>query len=370
MNDKKILSIKKLFLLFLLLPGCSFVARWPAFHIEKAKVPQNLYRGVFHVHTEFSHDSKASLETVIRTAETAGLDFVVVTDHNNMNGKAAYEAMPHPENPLLIFGDEISTRDGHLIALGVPEAPSNDDTHADELVKWIHAHGGYAMLPHLIGSKNAWKNLEMKSFDGVDIYNYAHTSFFDASNKLNLALQIVFLPPGPFLRSVEHRSQPMLDYWDKRLEMGKYTAFGSADAHMRFLWNGLTPENYLLYFQAVTTYVWADQFNEKTIVESLGKGKSFIAFEAFGDASGFSFSASQDSQNYGPGEDVSVASPVRFLVKLSSPGDIRLIHSGKIIQQVSGTTLEYTAQEPGAYRVEVDKAGKLWIVCNPIYLKQ
>ena len=34
-----------------------------------------------------------------------------------------YSTMERPEVPILIFGNEISTSDGHLIALGIKEAP-------------------------------------------------------------------------------------------------------------------------------------------------------------------------------------------------------------------------------------------------------
>src|SRR3989338_7790784 len=89
-------------LLFLaLLSGCTFVIRTPAFRPPRDAKP-NLFRGAFHVHTEYSHDSKASLELVIKTARKAGLDFVVVTDHNNLNAASAYQTMKEPDRPLPI----------------------------------------------------------------------------------------------------------------------------------------------------------------------------------------------------------------------------------------------------------------------------
>ena len=65
-------------LLFILsLSSCSFVNHTSAFPIPRQPKP-NLFRGVFHVHSEYSHDSKASLNLITKTARKAGLDFVVI----------------------------------------------------------------------------------------------------------------------------------------------------------------------------------------------------------------------------------------------------------------------------------------------------
>ena len=103
--------------------SCSFVIQTPSVPSPK-HAKANLFRGVFHVHSKFSHDSKAPLKLIIKTAQKAGLDFVVVTDHNNLNAVSSYQNMNRPDRPLLIFGDEISTwSDGHLIGLGIKTEP-------------------------------------------------------------------------------------------------------------------------------------------------------------------------------------------------------------------------------------------------------
>jgi Predicted metal-dependent phosphoesterases (PHP family) len=47
-----------------------------------------------HVHTSASRDSTADVETVLGSAERAGLDAVAVTDHDTMAGPSARSRPP------------------------------------------------------------------------------------------------------------------------------------------------------------------------------------------------------------------------------------------------------------------------------------
>ena len=84
----------------LLVSGCAFVVRLPAFKIDTSTRDDHVFRGAYHVHSEFSHDSKASLSRIIDTAERADLDFVVITDHNTITGAEVYKNMNPPRRPL------------------------------------------------------------------------------------------------------------------------------------------------------------------------------------------------------------------------------------------------------------------------------
>lgn len=43
------------------------------------------FRGVLHVHSYWSHDSKGTLNDIIPAAKNAGIDFVFLTDHPHGN---------------------------------------------------------------------------------------------------------------------------------------------------------------------------------------------------------------------------------------------------------------------------------------------
>jgi predicted metal-dependent phosphoesterase TrpH len=93
-----------------------------------------------HVHTVRSPDAHTRIEELPEIIRARGLDGVAVTEHNNFDP-------PHFSDALIIPGIEVSSRDGHLIGLGVKEGiPSL--LSADETIKRIHDQGGIAIIPH------------------------------------------------------------------------------------------------------------------------------------------------------------------------------------------------------------------------------
>jgi len=73
------------------------------------------------VHTDASPCSSASPENVVTAATAAGLDGLVVTDHDTVANVAAVRARAPPTLEV-ISGVEVTTTQGHLLALGVEDA--------------------------------------------------------------------------------------------------------------------------------------------------------------------------------------------------------------------------------------------------------
>jgi len=73
--------------------------------------------GVIHIHTNASCGS-GSLPEVIASAKDANLSFVAITDHNVALSDSEVAAADPPEFAV-IDGEEISTANGHFLALGV-----------------------------------------------------------------------------------------------------------------------------------------------------------------------------------------------------------------------------------------------------------
>lgn len=366
-NSLRIKITSVLALSLLMLSGCTFVIRTPVFPVKQG-AKANLFRGVFHVHTEYSHDSKAPLELVIQTAEKAGLDFVIVTDHNNMKAAVAYQKMAKLTRPLLLFGDEISTwHDGHLTGIGIKKEPPDIES-TQEIINIFHKQGGYAIISHPLSQKKPWPNWNIEHFDGIEIFCFS--DIFYAQHPMKLLLKALFLTPRAFLKSELKNQEAGPKLWDEKLASGHHiAAFGAIDAHLKLRWRNFYPENYLLYFQAVTMYALASELKEEKIAEALGKGHSFIAFEVYGGAQDFSFSASAGNSHYEMGDSVNVQPKITLVIKVPKESEIRLIHNGKVIEQNNGKILEQKVSGPGYYRAEVYTEGKLWIVSNPIYVE-
>lgn len=101
-----------------------------------------------HVHTTYSPDSRLPLDAVVERLGAQGLHGFALTDHNTVAGHAALATLAS-RFPQYRFvpGIEVSTADGHVLALGVSEVPPLHRPAA-ETVEWIEAHGGVAVPAH------------------------------------------------------------------------------------------------------------------------------------------------------------------------------------------------------------------------------
>ncbi|KAF5090772.1 PHP-associated [anaerobic digester metagenome] len=98
-----------------------------------------------HIHTSCSKDGESSVAQVLATAAAVGIDVIAITDHDTMDGYQI--AREITSEVLVIPGVEVSTKDGHLIALGVTTAPEPGMPVLDTITK-VHQAGGVTILPH------------------------------------------------------------------------------------------------------------------------------------------------------------------------------------------------------------------------------
>lgn len=98
-----------------------------------------------HIHTRASRDGESSVEAIIHSAEAAGLDAIAITDHDTIEGVAAARAVS--TRLVIIPGIEVSTRQGHLLVLGVEKVfPKGMDVI--ETIRMAKNEGALVILPH------------------------------------------------------------------------------------------------------------------------------------------------------------------------------------------------------------------------------
>jgi predicted metal-dependent phosphoesterase TrpH len=138
-----------------------------------------------HCHSRFSADGVAEPEALIAQAREKGLSGFAITDHNTsacvdyfeQHGFINKEGLP-VDGLLIIPGQEITTAEGHLLALGVRLPDDLKGIPALEAVKLIHAAGGLAIPPHPYDFFRAGIRepvLETLDIDALEVFNAATT---------------------------------------------------------------------------------------------------------------------------------------------------------------------------------------------------
>ena len=138
-----------------------------------------------HCHSRFSADGVAEPEAMIEEARARGLHGFAITDHNTsacydyfvQAGLAKADGTP-VDGLLIIPGQEITTAEGHLLALGVSLPDNLKGTPAHEAVKLIHAAGGLAIPPHPYDFFRAGIRepvLATLEIDAIEVFNAATT---------------------------------------------------------------------------------------------------------------------------------------------------------------------------------------------------
>ncbi|AUV83736.1 histidinol-phosphatase [Salinigranum rubrum] len=129
-----------------------------------------------HVHTEDSYDADEPVERMLERAAAVGLDGVVVTDHDAIRESRRAAALAPSYGLVGLPGVEVSTADGHLLALGVDDRPPRADP-LSTTVDRVHAQGGVAVVPHPFQrSRHGARRdaIVAADPDAVEVYN-AHT---------------------------------------------------------------------------------------------------------------------------------------------------------------------------------------------------
>lgn len=126
-----------------------------------------------HVHSSYSSDAKGEIGEIIRVAKRRGLRGIAIVDHNEMRGALkAYEMAKGMNDFVVLRGMEVSSRDGHVIALAI-DRPIERDLSVEETVERIRDLAGIAIAahPYRFWSGLGEKNVTSVKFQGIEAHN-------------------------------------------------------------------------------------------------------------------------------------------------------------------------------------------------------
>jgi predicted metal-dependent phosphoesterase TrpH len=123
-----------------------------------------------HVHSSCS-DGRDGVEAILEAAVAKKLDGIAITDHDTLEGSFQAERIVRERDLdlLVIPGVEVSTTDGHLLALGVRELPPRG-RRPEETIEFVHGRGGIAIVSH---PYHVFRHAmyRIPDCDAVEVYN-------------------------------------------------------------------------------------------------------------------------------------------------------------------------------------------------------
>lgn len=114
---------------------------------ETWSCPHSWGKADLHVHTRLSDGGPSPEEVVAHVLRHTDLSAIAITDHNRLEGGLKVRDLAQRRGLQVVVGEEVSTVDGHLLALFIEER-IRPGLSVEETVAEVHAQGGLAIAAH------------------------------------------------------------------------------------------------------------------------------------------------------------------------------------------------------------------------------
>jgi hypothetical protein len=345
-----------------------------------------------HMHTRYS-DGSGTHKDIAAAALRAGVDAVIVTDHNILvDGFDGYYK-EKGKKVLLLIGEEVhdqarQPQKNHLLVFNANREVATYADDPQNLINQVRESGGLAFLAHpddpeakaFNETDISWEDWSVQNYTGIELWNALSELKTIVPTKLHGAFYAYF--PALVAR------QPIpatLAKWDELLATGKkVVAIGGSDAHalhmsMGFLHRVIFP--YEFHFRTVNTHALlseplsGDAARDRSLIyNALAAGHCFVGYDLPAPTRGFHFTAQGRDGTAQMGDEIPAKFGVTLQAKLPSPAEIRLLKDGQVIQTWKNKdACTHITAEPGVYRIEAYRRylgrRRGWIYSNPIYVR-
>ena len=336
--------------------------------------------GAYHVHTTRSdgHGGKAA---VAAAAARAGLTFVILTDHGD--GTRPPDPPEYVDGVLMLDAVEISTDDGHYVALDMPPAPYPLGGAGQAVIEDVRRLGGFGIAAHPDSPKAALRWTDAAAgIDGLEWIN-ADSEWRDETRRALVRAGLGYvLRPAAALATLLDRPLT-LDRWDALLRGGRHVvALGGADAHggpgqriedqSRTLFSTIGIPSYEASFRELSVRAVLDEApsgraaaDAGAIFTAIRRGRVFTVIDALASPALLDLHA------------VPSGATVTIVARATLPAGAQTVligPAGELVRSNGELRYEVPPGHPAAYRVEVRLAAAPgqppvpWLVSNPVYV--
>jgi hypothetical protein len=341
---------------------------------------------VLHLHSVHS-DGTGTVAEIARAAAQAGVDVVLLTDHDTLAARQAGEERRY--GPVLVcVGEEVSPRGGnHYLAFGLTRPIDHRGLDAQGIVDAVREGGGFGFLSHPFSSGSPlfggrmkgmpWSDLQADGYTGLELWSFV-TDTVEGFVKLREALRFIAAPD----RVVEDPPAGNLAAWDRLTATRRVVALGGLDAHQVGLRvGGRVPLRLMSYrrsFARLRTHVLVspasreDDARRAAVYGALREGRCYLAMDSLADARGFRLWAT-GPEHVEMGAQSAFAAGTMLHARLPLPAALTLLRDGQTVATRWGAELDFAVECPGVYRIQARLSAhgrrRTWILSNPLYLR-
>lgn len=388
---------------------------WGKYQKPQKYIQKNEYKGEFHLHSFWSHDSRGSLKEILSAAKKAEYNFLFFSDH----ARSKLDTFPRSFSGFydgILFEPGTESSNGLMVTpldKQVLDWEQGESTIIHNVVK----NNGLVLYVHS-EEPHDWDNPD---YQGMEIYNI-HTDFLDGNDGLFSLVVNLFFNKSKYhhwvFREIYDEQVDILSNWDNLNMRRRIVGMAATDAHnnnsfkARYLadgkveWIGPNAETldiveqglkekillgesnkngwafkwevdpYFISFNHVANHIFSDSLTNYGIKNNLVSGHAFISFQSLAKADGFQYFTldSSNKVNAIMGDSVSVKSVQKIKAVSPFPVKFQLVKDGKIIDKVDNV-YEYEFKlnnQRGNYRIVAkllfDDSWISWVFTNPIYI--